>query len=59
MTMYIRHRGDAIPEQVLSFGEDIKDEEPIIAQIDSSTFFGGNLPAKYPVLVQVVIRALR
>ncbi len=26
MTMYIRHRGDSIPEQVLPFGEDVKDE---------------------------------
>eukprot|EP00475_Leptophrys_vorax_P024280 TRINITY_DN3349_c1_g1_i1.p1 TRINITY_DN3349_c1_g1~~TRINITY_DN3349_c1_g1_i1.p1 ORF type:complete len:310 (-),score=63.37 TRINITY_DN3349_c1_g1_i1:37-966(-) len=59
MTMYIRHRGDAIPEQILPFGEDVKDEEPVIAQIDSSTFFGDNPPpADYPALVEVDIRSL-
>jgi hypothetical protein len=59
MTMYIRHRGDAIPEQVLSFGEVIKDEGPIFAQIDSSLFFGCNPPVNYPDLLQVDIRSLR
>lgn len=59
MTMYIQHRGGAISEQVLSFGEDRKEDGPIYAVIESNTFFGGNVPMSYPPRVQVDIRTLR
>jgi hypothetical protein len=57
MTLYIFYRDNPELDQEIEFGSDVDHSHPILASLDTSILFKGNVPPGMPNIIQVDIRS--